>query len=148
MTTPRIIAPTVSLSRRRLLVGGFTAVTAVAALVGIGISTGVVPVYLFAAICVLLAVLSNRLGTATGMNDRSRELDEYEHAQRSHRREQALWMLSACAGVCALVIGISAESGSVDLIRATTAFLLLGVLFSLTWPNLVTAWTTPDTEEA
>ncbi|MEZ2122496.1 hypothetical protein [Corynebacterium sp. CCM 9203] len=148
MTTPRIIAPTVSLSRRRLLVGGFTAVTAVAALVGIGISTGVVPVYLFAAICVLLAVLSNRLGTATGMNDRSRELDEYEHAQRSHRREQALWMLSACAGVCALVIGISAESGSVDLIRATTAFLLLGVLFSLAWPNLVTAWTTPDTEEA
>ena len=81
------------------------------------------------------------------MNDRSRNLDEYGHARRSHRREQALWMLSAGTGVSALVIGVSAESGSVDLIRATTAFLLLAVLFSLTRPNLVTAWTRRDTEE-
>ncbi|MCK7642749.1 hypothetical protein JIM95_007525 [Corynebacterium sp. CCM 8835] len=147
MTAPRTIAPTVPLRGRRLLAGSFTAATAVAALIGIGIGTGAVPVYPFAATCVLLAVLSNRLGTVTGMNDRSRELDEYEHAQRSRRREQALWILSACAGVCALVIGVSAESGSVDLIRATTAFLLLAVLFALTWPNLVTAWTTPDGED-
>ncbi|MCK7638171.1 hypothetical protein M0E82_09205 [Corynebacterium sp. P7202] len=147
MTTSRTIAPTVPQRARRILVGVFTAATAVAALIGVGIGTGTVPTYPFAAACVLLAVLSNRLAAVTGMNDRSRDLDEYEHAQRSHRREQALWILSTCAGICALVIGISAESGSVDLIRATTAFLLLAVLFSLTWPNLVTAWTTPDTEE-
>ncbi|MBV7293056.1 hypothetical protein [Corynebacterium sp. TAE3-ERU16] len=147
MTTSRTIAPTARLRGRRLLAGSFTAATAVAGLIVIGIGTGTVPVYPFAAVCLILAVLSNRLGTVTGMNDRSRDLDEYEHARRSHRREQALWILSACAGVSALVIGVSAESGSVDLIRATTAFLLLAVLFSLTWPNLVTAWITPDTEE-
>ncbi|MCX7542342.1 hypothetical protein OS128_05375 [Corynebacterium sp. P5848] len=148
MTAPRTITPIVPLRGRRLLSGSFTAATAVATLIGIGIGTGSVPVYLFTAVCVLLTVLSTRLATVTGMNDGSRKLDEYEHAQRSHRRVQALWMLSACAGACALVIGISAESGSVDLIRAATAFLMLAVLLSLTWPNRVTTWTTPDTEDA